>query len=211
MIGSTVWGKGRFEQTSMFGTQSGQVMKQRAQILAEEEGPNKILEVKSYHNKVILYSREFIKQYLTYYSPLYLFIAGGLPYRYSVSDQGLMYLIMIPMYLLLFYYFKDIERRTGILLLYMLFISPMPSPLTLDDVPNVHRTLFMIVPLTLLGSFALFKFLDTIKKPRFRYSMFAVILSVLLIEFIYFLHMYFNHANAVKSIERGDTNKELIN
>lgn len=210
-ISTTEWGRGRLDQTSMFGQQSGGDIEIRAQIFAQEEGSNKISEVKTYHNKAVLYAREFMRQYISYYSPQYLFTNGGLPYRYTVSDQGLLYYIFIPLLLIALLFFKDIERRYGIFLVYLAVIAPMPSPLTLDDVPNVHRSLFMIVPLTMLAAFGLHKLISFSNEKKYLFSILITIFLIMALENIYFSHMYFNHANMVKSIERGDANKEVIN
>ena len=210
IVGSTTWGKGRFDQTSMFGEQSGVAIRERVSILAQEEGSGKVDVVKTYHNKYILYSREFVKQYLLYFSPQYLFIEGGLPYRYGVSDQGLLPFTLLPFLLFGLMSVRKSRSRALYYLCYVLVVSPMPSPITLDDVPNVHRTLFMVVPLLLLISFGVENVLTFIKKYRAKVFVVLVILGLLAIELIYFLHMYHHHANAVKSYTRGDTNKEVM-
>jgi 4-amino-4-deoxy-L-arabinose transferase-like glycosyltransferase len=209
-IASTPWGLGRYDQTSVFGEQGRVIIQPRIAILAQEEGSNNVPTVKAYHNKYIMQGREIMEQYVNYFSPQYLFNAGGLPYRYSVSDQGLFYLITIPLLLLAVIFSNTVKKRIGLFLFYLLLISPLPAPLTIDDVPNVHRTLFMIVPLTLLASFGLFRFIDMFKKGWIKHGIMLIVIVVFCIELIYFLHMYYHHANAVKSFDRGDTNKELI-
>jgi 4-amino-4-deoxy-L-arabinose transferase-like glycosyltransferase len=210
VISRTAWGRGRFDQTSMFGGQNATMTKVRSQIFAAEEGTNHTLAVKFYHNKYILYGKEILNQYLSYFSPQYLFTIGGLPYRYSVSDEGLLYLTCLPLLLFSFIYFRGIEKRIGIFLLYLLFISPLPAPITLDDVPNTHRTLFMVLPLTILASYGFFACLDSLKKPYMKKVFMGIVFGFLLVESVYFLHMYYHHANAVKSVDRDDTNKEMI-
>ncbi|HSA84389.1 MAG TPA: glycosyltransferase family 39 protein [Patescibacteria group bacterium] len=210
IFSSTDWGKGRFDQTSMFGKQSGGGITDRISILAQEEGQNKINVVKTYHNKYVLYTQEFIKQYLTYFSPQYLFLEGGLPYRYAVSDKGLLFVILLPF--LFFGLFSIRKERSRFLwyLCYLFIISPMPSPFTLDDVPNVHRTLFMIIPLLLFSSFGFIEVLNSIKQRGVRILLVCVVIGILCVEMIHFFHMYHHHANAVKSSVRGDTNKEVM-
>lgn len=209
-ISQTTWGRARFDQTSMFGTRFATNIRSRIQVLATEDGPNNVKTVKIYHNKFIVFGKELVNQYLTYFSPQYLFIAGGLPYRYSVADQGLLYYSMLPLLILALFFLRNIERRMGIYLVYLLLISPMPAPLTLDDVPNVHRTLFMIVPIAIFVSYGLFSFIDSVREKRVRSATLFFIVGIFLLEFIYFLHLYNQHANPVKSYERGDSNKEVV-
>ena len=194
----------------MFGTRFATNIRSRIQVLATEDGPNNVKTVKIYHNKFIVFGKELVNQYLTYFSPQYLFIAGGLPYRYSVADQGLLYYSMLPLLILALFFLRNIERRMGIYLVYLLLISPMPAPLTLDDVPNVHRTLFMIVPIAIFVSYGLFSFIDSVREKRVRSATLFFIVGIFLLEFIYFLHLYNQHANPVKSYERGDSNKEVV-
>lgn len=210
LISQTAWGKGRFEQTSVFTSKNSEDIKSRSSILAQEEGSNNIREVKIYHNKFVLLGKQIINQYFEYFSPNYLFISGGLPYRYAVPDEGLFFLIMIPLLLAGLIFLKDIGWSKAGYLIYLLLISPMPAPITIDDIPNVHRTLFMIIPIVLLAAFGFVRLLDLFKLKLVKIVFAILILGVFSAEFVYFQHMYYKHSNAIKSIERGDTNKEVI-
>lgn len=209
-ISSTDWGRGRFDQTSVFGKQGQVIVQPRIEMLSAQEGPNNIPTVKTYHNKYIMQGKEIIAQYLSYFSPHYLFTAGGLPYRYSIPDVGLLPLTLFPLFFITVLYLKDIQKRMLVFLLYLLLISPLPAPLTIDDVPNVHRTMFMIIPFTLFASFGLIKLTDTLKKHWVKYPIILIFFAAFFIELMYFQHMYYHHGNAVKSDERGDTNKEML-
>ena len=178
LISSTPWGKGRFSQTSLFSGDNKIRITQRSEILSNEEGHNQTLIARTFHNKGILYTRQAIDHYISYFSPQYLFLQGGLPYRYTTPDSGLIYLTLLPF--LIVGVFGLIRRRTPeyIYLLYLLAISPLPSPLTIDDVPNIHRSIFMIVPLVLIISFGWYYFWQRMPK---KFAPLLIGLSALLV------------------------------
>jgi len=208
-ISSTVWGIGRLNQTAIYKGDNATNTEKRIEILANEEGTNKVSIVKLFHNKYVLYTQDIISQYLSYYSPQYLFLQGGLPYRYSVPDEGLLLLLFLPFLFLGLINCQTIEKSWRFYILYLLIIAVLPSPLTIDDVPNVHRSLFLIVPLVLLISYGIDVFFRWIPRKA-KILSYLCVLIICAIQLIYFLHMYYSHSNAVKSIERGDSNKEAI-
>lgn len=208
-IGSTTWGRARFSQTSLFSNESmANQIKNKNEALSFDEGQNNILLARIFHNKIIGYSRELISQYLSYFSPNFLLLEGGLPFFYGVPNLGMLLISFIVPFLFL-PLVKTVKsgNRLYYYLIYLLIISPIPAALTTDFVPNVLRSVFMIIPLSLLISLSLYKmylFLSKIHK-----TIFGIFLFIAVLEYIYFIHQYINHSASYKSGLKNDRDKEI--
>jgi 4-amino-4-deoxy-L-arabinose transferase-like glycosyltransferase len=206
-IANTDWGKGRFNQTSIFNSTNSL---EYTQFI--NDGNNITIE-RIFHNKVEFYTREFIKQYFSYFNPNFLFTQGGLPQWFSIPNTGLFYisyaLLIIPMLLTLFSKTLDtpINKRLLFFLFIILLTIPIPAALTSDNVPQTHRTLLMSVIFLYIFSYGYY-LLDRPKK------IFTIIKSILLflifIEFLFFIHNYFQHENSWTAINRRDGNVEAV-
>lgn len=214
LISSTVWGKGRFTQTSVFTNQDvirGITIDN--QIFSNDEGANNIFLARVFHNKITGYYSVLANNYLAYFSPGYLFSQEGRPDRYVVPQQGLLLLVFIVFFISLFLFdAKDIRKSPFHYLFYLLLISPIPAALTVDDSPNIHRSITMIIPLVIfiaLGIHALINLFD--KESIFEKRAIAgTIIVVICVQFVYFFHQYAVSQTSYKSILRNDGNKELV-
>lgn len=209
-ISSTQWGQGRYKQTSIFTNYQTSAVKPRLDLFIQEEGQNNIFQARAFHNKIIGYTREITYQYINYFSTRFLFVKGGLPARYVVPDVGLLYISFAPLLLAgLFFLFKIKDKKVLWLLLVLFLIGPLPAPITTDDVPNIHRSLLLVIPFTMLiayGAYALFVALP--KKIRFVYM--VIFCLCIMGEFVYFSHQYMSHMDAYQSVNHSDTNTEFI-
>lgn len=208
-IASTYWGKGRFEQTSLFRSiPIREQIQSNSEALSNDEGQNRVLLARIFHNKAVLYTREFISQYFSYFSPRYLFMAAGGQYRYyNVPDQGLLYIVTVPLLVLGLYFMGRISDKFQFFILYLLAITPLPSALTVDFVPHVHRSMFMILPLAYLAAVGFAGIWHSGRTGKLLAFVFAVALSV---EVIYFWHMYDRHNASLQSVLRNDGEKQMV-
>ncbi len=215
-IGRTEWGRGRFKQTSIF--YFNNAINNRIANMEIEEGSGHILTTRVFHNKLVVVSREFIRQYFSYFSPNFLFTDGGLPHRYIMEDQGLLYISFLGMIgvailvAVLHHGFRshDIFTKEGRklfgYLLFVLAVSPIPSALTLDDTPNVHRAAMVGVMLIFPITYA-FACCEYIKWKK--YGIQLLLLMTLTVEVVYFWHQFSVHTTAVQSMYRGDDRTTL--
>lgn len=208
-ISTTVWGRGRFLQTSIFSPLSGVEIRINQQIF--QEGQGKILTARLFHNKLIGYGREFIKQYLTYFSPNFLFIDGWAKSRYVVPEQGPLYftfiILLLAAVILFSKEFTDkINKQYLVLLVYLLLISPLPAAFTVAESPYVHRALFLTIPLAIFSAFGFYK-LTKIKFGKMSLSYWLVLFIFL--EFVYFCHQYSHHMDVASSLVRNDGQKQV--
>lgn len=208
-IGSTFWGKGRFVQTSIFSPISGVSIKINELMFGE--GQQQIQAARIFHNKVIMYGKEFINQYLSYFSPVLLFVNGWQKSRYYVPEQGLMFLSFLLFIFLAVLPIKtkpalQIDKQYFLFLLFLLFLAPFPAAFTVVESPNVHRALFMSYILVITASYGFYNGLYL----RFKKISLSHFLSVLLlVEFIFFWHQYSRHMDLYSSLVRNDSQKKV--
>lgn len=199
IIALTPWGKGRFEQTSLF--HSSEVRERIAanmEALSFGEGKDNITLARSFHNKVVGYTREFVSQYISYFSPQYLFVAAGGQARYfNVPFHGLLFITVGVLILASF-----LGGVPGYIV-YLLLITPIPAVLTVDFVPHAHRSLFLLFPLILFAALGFSK----VKRIKFITGITLIFLSL---EFVYFWHQYSRHEAANQSVLRNVGDKELV-
>lgn len=197
-IAMTPWGKGRFVQTSIFHSQEiADRIRSTNIAFSYGEGPQNIGKARVFHNKIVGYSREFVRQYVSYVSPEHLFLkAGGQPRYFNIPEHGLLFITMGILMV-----FALIRGVPGYIV-YLALITPIPAVLTVDFVPHAHRSLFLLLPILLLASAGY----QNIRKIKF---VPVVIVLLLFLEFVYFWHQYAIHADSHQSVLRNEGEKEL--
>lgn len=230
-ISQTTWGKGRFEQTSVFFFNN--TVAQRQESLRLAMGPNHWWEAKIFHNKPVGYVREIWHQYLSYFSPEFLVTRGGLPPRYLIPDQGLIFSAMLfaaglGLFWMVWHHgtnstasatttfaetrhntskTPDFSSRLQLWFLALCALAPVPAALTLDDTPNVHRAL----PLAIFLCLGLAPAINTLlTKKWFRIPLWLPVLLLVTIEFTYFWHQYTAISNNTTSWYRNDDKRTLV-
>lgn len=178
------------------------------QVLSNGDGQNNVTVARTYHNKPIGYAREFFNQYFSYFSFKHLFLRAEGQYRYyNVPNQGLLFITVLFLILLAFIHSKKLSTSWYLISIYLLILTPLPSAITIDFPPHVHRSMFMIIPLLLLAAYGYTILEKYIHKKTL---IFLVILMFLSLESINFWHMYQNHSDAQDSLLRNDGDREII-
>lgn len=205
-IALTPWGGGRFSQVAFFKNEN---LQNTINYLTHTSGET-ILSARVFHNKGVIYIREFINQYMSYFQSSFLFLQGGLPLRYAIPEQGLLYIVYAPfiIFTLSSLFLKKQNLRPLLLLLYFTFISPLPGALTYEDSPNIHRSIFLVVPFILFASYGMSTFFALVKK--YQYPLLFFLGVCITCEFFYFLHQYTTHSPGNRSSTRNDGTKELV-
>lgn len=207
-IGSTQWGSGRFAQTSIFSPLSGVSIKIQERIFNEPD----MLLARVFNNKVLVYGREFLYQYSRYFSPDVLFVTGGNSPRVAVPDQGLLYLIFLPIMLFGLYKLSRKDRTEGekkniIFLLYLLLLAPIPAGLTIIDSPNIHRAVFMTIPLSIMIGYGMH---CLVTLTKYRLIILPIMILILCIEMAIFQHTYAVQSDLYTSVARNDGQREVV-
>lgn len=208
LLGLTGAGSGRFSQVAFY---KNEILNNTIQQFTIGEGQNHIFEARLFHNKAVVYARGFIGQYISYYSFDFLFEDKGLPDRYVVPGQGILYYSFIPLLLLFFFFFLQYQRTNKFAwyLLYLFLLAALPAALTYEDSPNIHRSMLMILPIVIMLSIGSLAFWEELGKRKKLY--FTCIMTLFLtLELVFFIHQYSVHSKSYKPFFRNQGEKELI-
>ena len=173
--------------------------------MPSEIGPGHVFTARVFHNKVAAYSRRFVEEYVSYFSTGFLVGSLAKPIRYNVPQVGLVtYFELLLIIIGLFY----VSRRKELLLVVILLgLAPLTGAVTIEDTPNLQRSIFMIPFLTIIAAYGLYKLFGLSKKFRF---IKVLVVFGYVINFIYFLHMYFVHQKmSIATYYRDGGNVEL--
>jgi 4-amino-4-deoxy-L-arabinose transferase-like glycosyltransferase len=209
-ISLTNQGVGRFNQVAFY--RNG-LLTSKIETLKAGEGNNHVLSARIFHNKIVIYSREFLMQYFSYLSPAFLLEDKGMPGRYASPEQGLLYYMFVPSLiaaLMFFLPYSEKNRKTWFVF-YLLAVAIIPAALTYEDSPNISRSAVMTVPLVILGALGIYAFFAKIKTHKFRNFLLVLCFFLFLLEFIYFWHQYSVHAKTLNPVYRNEGNREAIN
>lgn len=195
--------RGRFSQVSIFNDLDVSYELSRMPF---EEGPGRVFIARFFHNKPLVYTRKFINEFAKYFSAdFFLNPESAKPERYTTTGLGV--LTYIELALLILGITSILQKKSPSLPLILLLIAPLPSAITTEDSPNLHRSLYMIPFIAITCSYG-FEFLVSISKKYKRQITFLTIFF-LLSNFIFYLHMYYVHNKVHKPLYRNIGAKEL--
>lgn len=188
----------KLSSTSLFDDQ--QLLNDRVNILRGDKSGENNIQKKLLHNKYSAVFYQIGQNYISTYSPSFLFDKGGEKFLHNIGTFGNFYLIdalfLVVGFIALFY---NREKKIAPLILWLL-VGPIPSAITKDS-PSSTR-LFLLLPAFLLissyGFYSIFKFMKGFKRAWF-FTGSILIVSLLTINFIYFFDAYFIHMNYQKA------------
>ena len=153
MFGSQ--GTSRFAGVSVFSDQGPlwEALERRRQ----SPNPNSI-QTRLIHNKYLTYSRRFLSNYLSHYSPRFLFITGDEIARSKVPGMGQSYLLLAPFYLLGILNLLKNNTKGKKVVLFWFLVAPLAAALTFQS-PHALRAQNMVIPLTIITALGVHKFL----------------------------------------------------
>lgn len=170
---------------------------------SEKEGiKNTILRV--IYNKPFLYLKSYLNQFLNYTNPTFLTSSDIKPKRYSFPNGQLitfseLFLIVVGLYL-----FK--KTRQINFLIYWILISIVLPALTIEDSPNMQRSVFMLPALIILSAFYLSSIKNKFKNGKL---IFIFILLIYVLELLPLYHSYFFLQKFSVSAYRNEKSKEV--
>jgi 4-amino-4-deoxy-L-arabinose transferase-like glycosyltransferase len=145
------------------------------------------------HNKVTHYVYVFVGNYLSHFSPNFLFISGAGHRQQHVQGIGELYVIQAPFILIGLYFLFRNKIKWRWLLITWLLLAFIPVSATVDSTPNALRTLLAAIPyqiITALGFYEVFTILK--HKPVPRWVMVAVSAVALTVSVKGYLNNYYN-------------------
>jgi hypothetical protein len=178
----------RFNLISIFKNQTliDNVINQRTSFSASNSQIEAI-----FHNKPLTWTQEFSKNYISSFSPSFLFVSGDqLNLRQSIPGFGLLFITFLPL-LIIGIFNLNLKEKINQLMLFWLLISPIAAALTINGGNHATRLFLMILPLSYFIGLGITKILNL--KKLFKNIIIFVLSLTLIIEICLYSHEYFVH------------------
>jgi 4-amino-4-deoxy-L-arabinose transferase-like glycosyltransferase len=180
---------GRFKLVSVFQDQEliYDIVNQRTAAWVDQNA----LTEKLFHNKAISYTGKVGSNYLSAFSPQFLFISGDPNFRHSISRFGELLWVTVPFLVFGFIgLVKNIKNKENKLVLVWLLLAPIPSALTSDGAMHATRLILMLPPLVIISALGVNNFIAVLKNKKIFLGLFFV---ALLVNLSAYLHRYSAH------------------
>jgi len=204
----TKGGGDRFRQVSVFGSLGTRLVMEE-QIREDGIANTHVKITQLFHNKVINHLLAYVSNYVDYFSGNFLFIKGGLPIWLRVEGIGLMYVTQLPFLLIGSIIIVVNKNRIYKIPMLWILLAPIVAALTIDDVPNIRRSLIMLPMLEIISAFGFLYILQN-RKKLLQILIVSVTGAILIFNFSYFIHQYFIHSGIHMNWYRNEGFNEMI-
>ncbi len=140
--------------------------------------------IRTFYNKPAIYGLSVIREYLSYFSPDFLFFKGGEPKRYVIPFHGLLYVFELPLLLIGLFVAARRKDTPALFALAVALLAPIPAALTYQETPSIIRT----VPLCLALAYFITLGWEKILSTRQRWQ---TLVSIVFVPFILWQVGYF--------------------
>lgn len=144
------------------------------------------------HNKYTHFAYVFAGNYLSHFTPDFLFIHGAGHKQHHVQNIGELYIIQAPFILAGFYFlFKKKNTWRWFVVLWLLLVF-IPVSVTVDSIPNALRTILAVVPYQIVTAIGFIEILNLFKKNNIKIVIAAISFAALLYQFIGYQNNLYN-------------------
>ncbi len=182
-------GQSRFTGVSVF-SDSGPLWQA---LEARREHPAGLY-VRLIHNQYLTYGLRFTKNYLSHFSPRFLYINGDEIARSRVPDMGQGLLFLFPLFLVGLLNLLKLDFKWKKIVLFWFLISPLAAALTFQS-PHALRAQNMVIPLSIITALGIVGFFEFIKKNKLLYKIliFSIFGFLSFYSVAQYLHQYYVH------------------
>ncbi len=163
-----------------------------------------------YHNKVTYWFRTFSTNYLTAYSPQFLFLNQEANSQMSIWGRGEMYIFELPLLILGVFYLFIKRRREFYLISMFLLISPLPSALGVNSPTWMARSGFMIIWLSFFTGTGIYGLSVILKKQIYKYLAYAILVIFYIFSIGGYLSQYYYDWSRTNADAFSKSTKDLI-
>lgn len=145
------------------------------------------------HNKLTYISFYFSKNYLSHFTPQFLFISGAPHKQHHVQNIGELYYFQAPFLLIgLFGLFKFKNKFKGLLLSWLL-LAFIPVSVTNDSIPHALRTLIAVPFYQLVSAYGVLLSLKWVNRfARLKIISLAALGVIIIVSIASYLNQYYN-------------------
>ena len=123
--------------------------------------------------------------------------------------MGILYFYLLPLLLFGTWFLLHMkDKQIPIFIFGWLFIAPLGSALTFDDVPNLQRTLILLPALLIIAAYGFVQLIFSLKKWRMIFI--SVSGFLILIHVAYYLHQYYVHSTVHQTLYRQEGYNALV-
>jgi len=136
------------------------------------------------HNKYTYFGSTFFLNYVSHFSPDFLFKSGGDNFQFNLPNYGLINFINFPFFIIGFVYLsvKFRKNKSLSLLFFWLLFSPVAASVTRES-PHTLRSIMMFPVLIILISVGITKLLGKFKNAQSATLVYLVLVLLLFIEY----------------------------
>lgn len=146
------------------------------------------------HNKATHFAYVFGKNYLSHFTPGFLFIEGAGHKQHHVQGMGELYCLQAPFILAGLYFLFKNKEKWRFLIVFWLFLTFIPVSITVDSIPNALRTVLAVIPYSLLTAYGFWQIIDKFRNNK------LINVSIILISVSIFIYQFINFQNNVYNI-----------
>lgn len=162
------------------------------------------------HNRPVYITFYFAKNYLSHFTPGFLFISGAGHSQHHVQGIGELYLVQAPFLIFgLYLLFKNKEKYRWLTLSWML-LSYVPVAFTMDSIPHALRTLNAAPTYQIISAYGFVIFMKMLKKDSERKIVLSLSLLLLIFQFVGYFDNLFNKYSLKYSRDWQYGNKEAV-
>lgn len=145
------------------------------------------------HNKVTHYVYVFAGNYLSHFTPDFLFVNGAGHKQHHVQGIGELYAFQAPFILIGLYFLFRAKNKWRWLLISWLLLTFIPVSVTVDSIPNALRTLLAVIPYQIITALGFYESLNIFKQKKIIYWIILITSAILfLISFKKYLSNYYD-------------------
>jgi len=179
----------RFNEVNIFSDLD--IIKESNRLIAQD---NNSIIAKVLDNRRVLYSLSYVQHYFDFFNPTYLFFTGDVNPRFSLRDNGELFLWELPFLLTGAYLLISQKSKTSLFIVGWFLLAPVAGAVA-RETPHALRSETFIPSYEIIASLGIVFLIDLLKKINKQIkSLLIVIFAGVIISSVYlFLHDYFVH------------------
>lgn len=181
---STLEGRLRFEEVNIFKDLEPIDISRRYQNIDNFSWWSQIV-----HNRRFQYLHEYLIHYFDAFNTSFLFIRGDVNPRLSPQEVGELYLVDLPLILAGVYFLFSKKQKYRWLIIGWILISPL-GPAMARETPHALRMIHILPTYQLISAFGLYSLFRLISYKK---TFLTITFLLLILNFLFYLHMYYVH------------------
>lgn len=163
-----------------------------------------------YHNKFTYWTRIFTTNYLTAFSPQYLFLDQEANGIYSIWGRGVMYFIELPLLIIGFVYLYIKKRKEFFVVLLFLLASPLPSGLGVNSPTWMSRSELMVLWLSIFVGAGIYSLLTLFRDKKYQALCLALISTLYIYAIVGYVSQYYFDWSQTNAKYFSKSTKDLV-